>query len=178
MGWLERKSELVECYELHLTELDIAKQKSRMKNFVQWNIRPLMTRHEKQFLLRLEKCPICGRTPHFLKVRNRDKGCYEYKATCPEWHHDASEIGFGDWFCSVSRAGRDWNERVRREKLDRHGREIYGLLWVCRHQLTRQQIRTLKGQIFSGNADAALRGLNRILKGDLPYPETKVKVWE
>ena len=168
MGWLEKTSELTERYELHLTELDKAKMRSRRENFQQWNIYPAMTRHEKQFLLRLEKCPICGRTPHFLKVRNIDAGGYEYKAACPEWHHDATTLTCGDWFRSVSRAGRDWNERVHREKLDRYGREIYGLLWVCRHQLTRQQIRTLKGQIFSGNADAALRGLNRILKGDLP----------
>lgn len=31
------------------------------------------------------------------------------------------------------------------------------------HRLTRQQIKTLKGQILAGNAEAAMKGLDTIL---------------
>ena len=33
-----------------------------------------------------------------------------------------------------------------------------------REQLTRQQFTTLRGQIFTGNADGALKGLRKLLK--------------
>jgi hypothetical protein len=35
-----------------------------------------------------------------------------------------------------------------------------------REQLTKQQFATLRGQIFSGNADGAMKGLRKILKGE------------
>lgn len=34
---------------------------------------------------------------------------------------------------------------------------------AARHRLTRQQYKTLRGQVLSGNHDGALRGLRRIL---------------
>lgn len=37
----------------------------------------------------------------------------------------------------------------------------------CRPYLTKQQFYTLKGQILTGNADGALKGLSRILTGGL-----------
>ena len=35
-----------------------------------------------------------------------------------------------------------------------------------REQLTKQQFATLRGQIFSGNADGAMKGLRQILKSN------------
>lgn len=34
-----------------------------------------------------------------------------------------------------------------------------------REHLTKQQFATLRGQIFSGNANGAMRGLRRLMKG-------------
>jgi len=33
-----------------------------------------------------------------------------------------------------------------------------------RHRLTRQQLQTLRGQVKAGNPDAAMRGLDKIIK--------------
>ena len=32
-----------------------------------------------------------------------------------------------------------------------------------KHKLTRQQIRTLKGQVFSGDIEGAMKGLNKLI---------------
>lgn len=48
--------------------------------------------------------------------------------------------------------------------MDKRGGEAYALLRAYRHRLTRRQLCTLKGQIFAGNADAALKGLVTILE--------------
>lgn len=36
-------------------------------------------------------------------------------------------------------------------------------LKACRDKLTRQQYRTLKGQILAGEGDAAMKGLRRLM---------------
>lgn len=36
-------------------------------------------------------------------------------------------------------------------------------LKVCRHRLTRQQYKTLRGQILAGEAEGAMKGLRKIL---------------
>lgn len=40
----------------------------------------------------------------------------------------------------------------------------YTELGKYRHLLSRQQVRTLKGQIRAGNEDAAMRGLYKLIK--------------
>ena len=35
-----------------------------------------------------------------------------------------------------------------------------------RHRLTRQQIRTIKGQVLSGDIEGAMRGLNKLIGGE------------
>ena len=37
-------------------------------------------------------------------------------------------------------------------------------LKACKDRLTRQQYKTLKGQILAGDADGAMKGLQRLLK--------------
>lgn len=46
-------------------------------------------------------------------------------------------------------------------------------LKVNRGRLTVQQYRTLKGQILSGNAEGAMRGLDKILKRETPANNAK-----
>lgn len=38
------------------------------------------------------------------------------------------------------------------------------LLKGARHQLTGQQYKTLRGQVLAGDAEGALRGLNKLIK--------------
>ena len=40
---------------------------------------------------------------------------------------------------------------------------MLGYLLNCKRRLTRQQYKTLKGQILAGNPEGAMRGLQRIL---------------
>ena len=40
-----------------------------------------------------------------------------------------------------------------------------GRLCAAKRFLSRQQYKTIKGQILAGNADGAMRGLERIIKG-------------
>lgn len=37
-------------------------------------------------------------------------------------------------------------------------------LKACKDRLTAQQYQTLRGQVFSGNADGAMKGLRKLLK--------------
>ena len=46
-------------------------------------------------------------------------------------------------------------------------------LKTSRDRLTVQQYRTLKGQILSGNAEGAMRGLDKILKRETPVNNAK-----
>lgn len=40
-----------------------------------------------------------------------------------------------------------------------------GRLLAAKRMLSRQQYKTIKGQILAGNAEGAMRGLERIVKG-------------
>lgn len=59
-------------------------------------------------------------------------------------------------------------------KLDKHGSEAYALLRAYRHRLTRQQLCTLKGQLFAGDTDGALKGLTTLLERN-KYGEKKTQ---
>ena len=96
---------------LELTDEDLKKQRERNELRQKWEISPAVTAHEKRFAECLLKCPICGKTPHYLKIACESKSGYSYKMDCDI--HVGSMLGCGDWFDTPSRAGRDWNDRVR-----------------------------------------------------------------
>ena len=96
---------------LELTDEDLQKQRARNELRQKFEISPDVTAHEKRFAERLLKCPICGKTPHYLKIACDSKSGYSYKMDCDI--HVGSMLGCGDWFDTPSRAGRDWNDRVR-----------------------------------------------------------------
>lgn len=152
--------------ELELSEEDIEKRIKRAALKQEMEISPKPTGHEKRFAERLENCPFCGKTPRYLKISDENRSGFLYKMVCdihipgPDNIYD---LGCGGWFDTPSGAGRDWNERVRKARMDKHACEVYVLMEGQRKNLTRQQMRTLKGQIFSGDADGAMRGLERIL---------------
>ena len=53
---------------LELTDEDLQKQRERNELRNKFEISPAVTAHEKRFAERLLKCPICGKTPHYLKI--------------------------------------------------------------------------------------------------------------
>lgn len=154
------------CYTERIVELtaeDLRKRSLRTKKRQELELSPGITAHEKAFAKQLLPCPICGKTPMYHKIAvERSPGGYDYKFDCVI-HLESHGLECGDWFYSVSRAGRDWNERVRKERLDKRGREVYAMVGEHRRELTRQQISTLKGQIFAGDSEGAARGLERLL---------------
>lgn len=150
---------------LELTEQDIEKHNRRRERWNAQNVHPDATEHEKRFAEQLLRCPLCGKRPRFLKTTGYSSSGYEYKLTC-DLHVENTryKLSCGDWFSTPSRAGRDWNERVRMAIMNEQECEVFARLHEHRRQMTRQQLRTLKGQIFAGDADGAARGLERILK--------------
>lgn len=161
---VERKVCYTEYY-LELTEEDLRKQQKRRELRQQREISPAILEHEKRFAEHLLKCPICGNTPRFSKVAYRQHGLYSYKLHC-DLHdgYGSSLLTCGDWFNTPSKAGWDWNERVRKTMADEGQRQAYWVLGNHRAELTRQQFRTLKGQIFAGDAEGAMCGLKRMMK--------------
>lgn len=150
---------------LELTSEDIQKKKERDRLRQERETHPKITDHERRFLEHLEKCPVCGKTPHLLKIKTRAReGSTCYKVSC-NISCACKGHGFecGDWFNMLAMAGKDWNDRARRDKLDEEGRELYDSMWQYRKVLTRQQMRTLKGQIFAGDTEGARRGLKTLI---------------
>lgn len=148
---------------VELTAGDLRKRSLREKKRQELELSPGITAHERAFAKRLLPCPICGKTPMYHKITvERSPSGYDYKFDCVI-HLESHGLECGDWFYSVSRAGRDWNERVRKERLDKRGREVYAMIGEYRKELSHQQISTLKGQIFAGDAEGAVRGLERLL---------------
>lgn len=150
---------------LELTTDDLLKHRERERLRQKREVSPAKTEHELRFLEHLEKCPVCGKTPHLLKISSDEYG-NSYKVDCDiKCALEGHGFECGDWFKMLAMAGKDWNDRARRDKLDEAGRDLYDSLWKYRKVLTRQQLRTLKGQIFAGDTEGAKRGLERLTKG-------------
>lgn len=149
---------------IELTAEDVRKREERRRFRQKLECSPDKTEHERRFLEHLEKCPVCGKTPHLLKISSSEYG-NSYKVDC-DISCACKGHGFecGDWFHMLAMAGKDWNDRARRDKLDDAGRKLYDSLWKYRKVLNRQQMRTLKGQIFAGDTEGARRGLERLTR--------------
>lgn len=154
-------------YHLELTPEDVQKKQERQMLRQMRETSPAITEHEKRFAEHLLKCPFCGKTPRYGKVACNNPSGYDYKMRCDlhVGHEGSIALDCGDWFDTPAKAGRSWNERVREAKMSERERMVYWMLKKHRKELTRQQFRTLKGQIFTGDADGAMRGLERMMKG-------------
>lgn len=152
--------------QLKMSKENSLKRQERQELRAILELHPMITEHEKQFSEHLLKCPFCGKAPRYGKIAACDNPSgYDYKLRCDL--HDGYGSPFltcGDWFDTPAKAGRDWNERVRKAKMNKQEREAYWTLGKHRSELTRQQFRTLKGQIFAGDAKGAMCGLKRMMK--------------
>lgn len=99
---------------LELSAEDVCKQKERRTRRQTCEISPGITGSELRFIKHLLKCPVCGKEPHYLKIACKSPTGYEYKLDCQI--HPGYYLSCGDWFDTPSKAGFDWNKRVRAVK--------------------------------------------------------------
>ena len=111
---------IVECVvtqiirKLELTREDVEKQIAREAAKSRMEVHPAVTRHEQRFAERLARCPVCGKTPRYLKTGSFAESGYEYKFVCGP-HSDVTAsvaLECGNWYSTPSKAGLDWNKRA------------------------------------------------------------------
>ena len=122
MGHIEITRRWVEERRLVLTIEDIQKSNERLirKN----GMFTTTLGWHKRFTKRLERCPYCGRTPRLLSGWRPEYG-FSYKYVC-----DEGDMNCGDWYYQLSRAGLDWNYRVR-EKYGECNRPVPHRKVIC-----------------------------------------------
>lgn len=113
MGRLVQKVIIQKVAEL--TSEDIQKQTTRRKRrFDSWRS-PQLLPWQKRFAERLMKCPYCGKAPHLNCIWSPTDG-FDYKFSCGFGKEHHRDMGCGDWYTSLSRAGLSWNYRVLEAK--------------------------------------------------------------
>ena len=113
---------------LELDAEDLRKQEERRKRRQDGEIRPRTFDWQHQFAEKLAKCPVCGKTPHMCCIFNEEDGyCYKF---CCNFHHYhgpdgySHDMGCGDWYDSLSRAGLSWNYLVQEALTGREHRSV------------------------------------------------------
>lgn len=91
--------------ELELTPEDFRKIKERKKRRDAF---PEPTKDMLRFCEKLKPCPICGKPPEPSIVG--EYGDYSIKMNCSG---SGFHISCGDWYKSLARAGKGWNERTK-----------------------------------------------------------------
>lgn len=109
MGWI--RTETVIRQYLELTLEDCQKREERRKRNYDSRVDPKMFSWQARFAERLLKCPYCGETPQLGCTWHPERG-FEYKFYCDFGKKHDRDMGCGDWYDSLSRAGLSWNYRV------------------------------------------------------------------
>lgn len=91
--------------EIEYSSEDLKKRKERRERDNQF---PEPTKDMLQFCKRLNPCPICGRPPEPSIVG--EYGDYSIKMNCSG---SALHISCGNWYESLAKAGKGWNERTK-----------------------------------------------------------------
>lgn len=97
---------------LELTAEDVKKREQRRESKSYGEIEPRRFAWHEGFRQKLKKCPYCGELPRLAAIWTPDDG-YDYKFQC-DYLIDGHEkdMGCGDWYNSLARAGLSWNYRV------------------------------------------------------------------
>lgn len=98
---------------LELTDADYALREKRRKDKKDGEYEPRVLGWQERFMRHLEPCPYCGKQPHCNCTWNARDG-YDYKLMCDCYPNGMLDCG--DWYHQLSRAGLDWNFRVRIER--------------------------------------------------------------
>ena len=110
IGWVMEK-------HLELTAADYALREKRQAERYDAGFTPRILGWQKRVMQHLEPCPDCGKQP-YCNCTWREKDGYNYKLMCDCYPQGMLECG--DWYRQLSRAGLDWNFRVRHEKGEPH----------------------------------------------------------
>ena len=102
---------------IELTAEDCRKQEERRRRKRDSLYHPRVFDWQRKFTERLAKCPVCGKTPHMFCMWDIDRG-YSYKFCCNfHWYKSPTghgyDMGCGDVYDSLSRAGLSWNYMVK-----------------------------------------------------------------
>lgn len=115
MGKLVTTRRWVVETRLELTDEDLAIREKRRKARYEEGLSPRIFRWQKNFMNHLEPCPYCGEKPRCGCIWDERRG-YNYKLVCCE----KGMLNCGDWYPQLSRAGLDWNFRVREARGEQH----------------------------------------------------------
>lgn len=130
MGHIEITRHWDEERHLVLSIEDVRLSERRRRKRQDSECHPVLLGWQHCFTKKLDKCPYCGKAPRLLALWRPEYG-WDYKYVCSDGYLDC-----GDWYEQLSRAGLDWNYRVRetqgaphkhvrhiRVKCDAYGRE-------------------------------------------------------
>lgn len=112
MGYIEITRRWVEEKRLILTDADWKLREERRERKQESEIGAKPLPYMEAFVRHLEKCPFCGKTPKIQALMNGSGHYYSIKLTCCE----KDMLNCGDWYKQLSRAGLDWNYRVRHQR--------------------------------------------------------------
>ena len=108
VGWVEER-------KLVLTPEDFALREKRRAAKYDDPLIPRILGWQRRFMKHLEPCPYCGEKPRCGCIWDERRG-YDYKLVCCE----KGMLNCGDWYPQLSRAGLDWNFRVREARGEKH----------------------------------------------------------
>lgn len=97
---------------LEMSHEDIKKRKERELRRFRSRVDPKLLPWQERFTEKLMKCPYCGKAPGLNRVWHPLWG-FEYKFSCSSVKNHRLDMGCGDWYESLSRAGLSWNYRVQ-----------------------------------------------------------------
>ena len=100
----------VEERRLELTDEDWSLREERDKRRRPYTAKPM--RYMLAFTRHLEPCPYCGNAPKINSLWNAKSGFNSIKLVCCR----ENTLDCGDWYKQLSRAGLDWNYRVRHQR--------------------------------------------------------------
>ncbi|MBR7189197.1 MAG: hypothetical protein IKD53_11675 [Clostridia bacterium] len=112
MGKLIITRRWVEERQLILTDEDwkLHDERQRRRQKAEIGARPLP--YMEAFTRQLEPCPFCGQAPRISALWKDKVGFYSIKLGCCL----KNCLDCGDWYKQLSRAGLDWNYRVRHQQ--------------------------------------------------------------
>lgn len=110
MGQLRKLT--VVRHVLDLTAEDYQKREERRRRRYDSRVDLKLFSWQRRFTEKLLKCPYCGDTPRLGCIWDPKRGfCYKFYCDFSVNGHDC-DMGCGDWYDSLSRAGLSWNYRV------------------------------------------------------------------
>lgn len=104
-----------------LTVDDLQKREIRRNRKSDGELNPRLFQWHRRFSEKIARCPYCGDVPKLLAIFDDEDLEYSYKFSCERNLESVKcdlpnrgwcDMGCGDWYHTLSRAGLSWNYRV------------------------------------------------------------------